>query len=342
MQVNWAWISTMYSKDGNGFYDLNKAKSVLNLSEWGTTLETGMWKGKLNAIPVSFTARTYLWQKNTFEKAGISIPKTWDELFATGKAFETKLGKDYYPIDGQHYDVILMAHAYIYQKTGKPWIDPKTPKVALTKAEALEFVNFYKKLVDMHSVVPLQRRLSASAPETPTEQNQEWVQGEWAGVYTWDSTFKARQSSLPKTTVMTVGEFFTLKGAKNSGFFGRPSLMFAVSKNSKNPLVAARFINYILTNPAAVKVLGGSRGAPLAKSAYDLLEKENKFTALDRTAFAQFRKAKIDAPSADLEHSKIQELLRSIFEQVALGQTTPERAAERLTTETNKVLASIQ
>jgi oligogalacturonide transport system substrate-binding protein len=341
MQINWAWISTMFSKKGDGFYDLNKAKDVIKLAEWGTSLQTGMWKGKLNAIPVSFTARTYLWQKTTFDKAGLALPKTWDDLFAAGKILETKLGKDYYPIDGNLYDVILMAHAYIYQKTGKPWIDPNTPKVALTKAQALEFVQFYKKLTSTRAVTPLQLRLSTAGPEAPTEQQQAWVKGEWAGNFTWDSTFKTRMSSLPKTTVVTVGDFLTVKGAKNSGFFGRPSLMFAVSKNSKNPRIAAKFINFLLTDPAAVKVLGDSRGIPLAKSAFELLDKENKFTALDKIAYNQFKKAKIDAPSAFFEHAKIQELVRSIFEQVSMGKITDDVAVERLTTETNKVLAGI-
>jgi oligogalacturonide transport system substrate-binding protein len=300
-----------------------------------------MWKGKLNAIPVSFTARTYLWQKTTFDKAGLALPKTWEDLFAAGKILESKLGKDYYPIDGNLYDVILMAHAYIYQKTGKPWIDPNTPKVALTKAQALEFVQFYKKLTETRAVTPLQLRLSTAGPEAPTEQQQAWVKGEWAGNFTWDSTFKTRMSSLPKTTVVTVGDFLTVKGAKNSGFFGRPSLMFAVSKNSKNPRIAAKFINFLLTDPAAVKVLGDSRGIPLAKSAFDLLDKENKFTALDKIAYNQFKKAKIDAPSAFFEHAKIQELVRSIFEQVSMGKITDDVAVERLTTETNKVLAGI-
>ena len=74
MQINWAWISTMYSKKGDGFYDLYKAKDVLKLDEWGSNINYGVRNGKLNAIPISFTARFYLWQKNTLEKAGIAMP----------------------------------------------------------------------------------------------------------------------------------------------------------------------------------------------------------------------------------------------------------------------------
>jgi oligogalacturonide transport system substrate-binding protein len=341
MQINWAWISTMYSKKGDGFYDLYKAKDVLKLDEWGSDINYGVRNGKLNAIPISFTARFYLWQKNTLEKAGIAIPKNWDELFAAGKAFE-KLGPEYYPIDGVYYDVFLMSHAYLMQKTGKQWIDPNTDTVILTKAEALDWVKFYKKLSETRAVVPHKLRLSIAPPEAPTEQQQQWVSGQWAGNYTWDSTFKTRMSSLPKTTICDVGEFLSIPNPKNIGFFGRPTMMFAVSKNSKNPIIGAKFINFLLTDPAAVKVLSDTRGIPMAKSSYDLLAKENLFTALDMKALAQLKKAKIDPPSAWLESARIQELLRSIFETVSLGKSTDEEAADRLINETNQVLKSIQ
>lgn len=342
MQLNWASISTMYSKNGDGFYDLYNAKSVLKLDEWGTSIKAGVWKGKLNAIPVSFTARVYLWQKSTFDKAGVAIPSTWEELIAAGKLFEKKLGGEYYPVDGQLYDVIMIAHAYMYQKTGKQWIDPSKSSIAYTKAEALEFVQFYKKLASSHVVVPLQLRLSISGPEAPTEQQQNWVSGKWAGNYTWDSTFTTRLSSLPKTTIADVGPFLTVKNAKNSGFYGRPSLLFAVSKHSKKPLLAAEFINFLTTDPEAVKVLGTSRGIPLSKTGLATLQKENKITKLDEKAQAQFKKAVIDVPSAYLEHAKIQSFLKSIFEEISLGKITDAQAVERLTTEADKILVSIK
>jgi oligogalacturonide transport system substrate-binding protein len=342
MQINWAWISTMLSKDGNGFYDLNNAANELKLDEWGPSLQTGMWKGKLNAIPVSFTARTFIWQKTTFDKAGLAIPKTWDEFLALGKSFEKKLGKNFYPMDGQVYVLFHLAHAYIYQKTGKPWIDPATPRVALSKEETMEFVRFYKKLASSHAVVPLQLRLSTAGPETPLEQIQSWVTGEWAGSNTWDSDFKTRLSSLPKTTTVVHGDFLTMKGAKNSGFYGRPSMMLAVSKNCKKPLIAAKFINFILTNPEAVKILKDTRGIPLARSAVALLDKENKISPLDKEAAKEFTRVKIDVPSAYVEHARIQEHLHSVFEQISLEKITDEQAVIRLTDETNTILTAIK
>jgi hypothetical protein len=68
--------------------------------------------------------------------------------------------------------VILMPHAYLMQKTGKQWIDPKKPVVAINKAEALDWIAFYQKLGDKRVVVPLQLRLSTSGPEATIAINE--------------------------------------------------------------------------------------------------------------------------------------------------------------------------
>lgn len=341
MQLNWAWVSAQYSKKGDKFYDLYKAKDVINLSAFGNALKVCEINGKLNSIPVSYTARFFLWQKSTFDKAGLSLPKTWDDLFALGKAFETKLGKDYYPLDGVSYDVINIAQTYMIQKTGKFWIDPKTPKVAFTDAETLEFIKIYKKLSETRAVVPLQARLSVAPPDTPVEQVNEWYSGQWAGLYIWDSTFRARIKPLPATKSVVVGDFITMKGAKKSGFFARPSMVFAVSKNSKKPLLAAKLIDFLLNNPEAIMVLGASRGAPMSNIGYDILVKENKFITAEKDAINQLRKVAVDAPSPYFEHAKIQEHMRATFEKVSMGTISDADAVKLLTVETNKILKSI-
>lgn len=341
MQINWAWISTMYSKKGDGFYDLNKSKNLIKFNEWPKDMLAQCYQnGKLNALPASFTARCYLWQKNTFDKAGIAIPKTWDDLFAAGKVFETKLGKDFYPVDGANYDVILMSHAWLMQKTGKQWIDPKQPVVGITKAEALEWIKFHKSLTTAHVVVPHQIRLSIGGPEAPTEQQQQWVTGQWGGNYTWDSTFSTRKSSLPKTTVCDTS-YPLIPKAKSTGYFGRTTQLYAVSKHSKKPEIAVKFINFMLTDPAAVKVLGNSLGTLITKTGYDVTTKDGKMDPVAKKAFDQLMKSKVDAPSPYFEHAKMQAYVREVFEQVALGKITDEQAVERLTTETNKVLKTI-
>lgn len=342
MQINWAWIS-QFSKDGNGFYDLNKS-SAINKDEFiNESWKSGLVSGKLNALPVSFTARAYLWNKTMWDKAGLPLPKTWDDFFAAGKVFEQKLGKDYYPVDGQLYDRVLMSHAYIFQKTGKQWIDPNQPKVALSEAEVLEWVKVFNRMVTSHSSATQQYRVAAGSgnSERPTEQIPDWVNGKFAGNYTWDSSFKSR-TSTPKGMSFDVGAFVTMPGAKNAGYFGRPAMMLAVSKNSKYPEVAAKFVNWLLTDAEAIKILGSSRGAPMSKTQMDVLTKNNSFSALELKALKQIQSAKIDLPSPYIEHAAMQKWVREVFEQVALGKIGETEAVKMLVTDTNALLATLK
>lgn len=338
MQINWAWIS-QFSKDGNGFYDMKKGGNIKLDDFINESWKTGMVNGKLNAVPISYTARVYLWNKTMWDEAGLPLPKTWDDFLKAGKVFEQKLGKGYYPLDGQLYDRILMSHAYIYQKTGKPWIYPNQPKVALTEAEALDWVKFFNSMVTSGASPTQQYRVSSGGgnSERPTEQMPDWVSGKFAGNYTWDSTFKPRLST-PKGMTFDVGDFLTMPGAKNSGYFGRPSMMFAVSKNSKNPEVAAKFVNFLTTDADAIKILGTVRGAPMSKTQMNELIKDKQFTDLELKAMKQIQSTKIDTPSPLMEHNRIQEWVRDVFEKVALGKISEQEAAKMLVEDTNAQL----
>ena len=71
MQINWAWLA-MFSKTGDGFYDLNKSKSLLALNQFSDEeLKMGTVRDKLNALPSSYTARIFLWNKASFDRAGL-------------------------------------------------------------------------------------------------------------------------------------------------------------------------------------------------------------------------------------------------------------------------------
>jgi oligogalacturonide transport system substrate-binding protein len=92
MQINWAWLA-MFSKRGTGVTDLDAYKGLLALDQFSAgDLAMGRVAGKLNALPSSYTARVLLWNQTTFGRAGLALPTTWDELFAAGPVFRSRLG----------------------------------------------------------------------------------------------------------------------------------------------------------------------------------------------------------------------------------------------------------
>ena len=346
MQINWAWLA-MFSKRGNGFTDLNAYKPLLALEQFSDEdLRMGLVAGKLNALPTSYTARVMLWNEAAFQRAGLALPKTWDELFAAGPVFKGKLGDRAYPLDGELYDMILLSQAWVQQKHGTPYVDPQTPRVAMSPEAAAEWVQVYQRLVNEHVATPLPLRASLGGADKPTEQQPDWVVGHWAGNYTWDSAIGLRASTLDKQQKLALGDFPTLPAALNSGMFGRPALMYAVGRNSKQPELAARLVNFLLTDPEAAALLGRPRGAPAARAPFDTLLAAGRLPPLELQAYRQIQAQKqagrIPLPAPLFEHARLNKFMREVFETVAYGKADAALAARRLVTEGNALLQRIK
>ena len=346
MQINWAWLA-MFSKRGTGFLDLNAHKSLLTLDQFAPEdLASGVVAGRLNALPVSYTARVLLWNPATWQRAGLPLPTTWDELFAAGPQFKRVLGDGAYPLDGELYDMLLLSQAWVQQRHGTAFVDPRQPRVAMSEAAATDWVRIYQRLVGEHVATPLPLRASLGGAEKPTEQQQDWVAGRWAGNYTWDSAIQLRASTLPKGQPLALGAFPTLPGAPESGMFGRPTLMFAVSRKTPRADAAARFVDFLLTDPEAALLLGRTRGLPAARAPLALLQREKRFPPLELEAAAQIQAqraaGRIVLPSPLFEHARLQKFMREVFETVAYGKTDAPSAGRRLVTEGQALLQRIK
>jgi oligogalacturonide transport system substrate-binding protein len=334
MQINWAWLA-MFSKRGTGFTDLEPLIGAAVREQLpADDIATGRIAGKLNALSVGYTARVMLWNRGTFEKLKLPLPRNWDDLFAAGAAFKRTLGDGAFPLDGELYDMVLLSQSWVQQKHGTPFIAPGTPRVAMDAAAALDWVRMYQRLVSGHVATPLPLRASLGGAEKPTEQQPDWVNGRWAGNYTWDSVIGLRASTLKGENRLALGDFPTLPDARATGIFGRPTLMFAVGRNCRQPEVAARLIEFLLTDPEAVRLLGRTRGLPASRAALQLLRAEGKLPPLEVEAHAQIAAqrdaGRIPLPAPLFEHPRMNKFMREVFETVAYGKSDAATAAQRL------------
>lgn len=54
------------------------------------------------------SGKAFFWNQQTWEKAGLSVPKSFSELLAAGPIFKEKLGDDYYPMAAGEYDLMML------------------------------------------------------------------------------------------------------------------------------------------------------------------------------------------------------------------------------------------
>ena len=278
-QINWNWLYN-YSGNGQTFLDLNSVTDYLDMSQWDDAkLGACNVANAQQCVPISMTGRIFYWNMTTFNKAGITeVPATEDDLFAAGKAFQEKLGDDYYPLHLGAYDRMILMVFYLESKYGKDWADPTTSTLNYTADEIAEGIDFIKSLVEGHVIMPLPTYYGANG-DGATHQSNEWITGKIAGIFEWDSAASKYQDALDEENKpgFTVGE--EIKFGDYNGGFSKVSMGMAITKTCKNPAEAATLIEYLWNGDGAA-IMGSECGVPASKAGLATAQAAGKINEL--------------------------------------------------------------
>ena len=279
-QINWNWLYN-YSANGQTFIDLNSVTDYLDLSQWDDAkLAACNVANAQQCVPVAMTGRIFYWNMTTFNKAGITeVPKSLDDLMAAGKAFQEKLGNDYYPMHLGAYDRMILMVFYLESKYGKDWADPTTSTLNYTADEIAEGIDFIKSLVDGHVIMPLPTYYGANG-DGATHQSNEWITGKIAGIFEWDSAASKYQDALDEENKpgFTVGE--EIKFGDYNGGFSKVSMGLAITKTCEHPAEAATLINFLLNEKEGAEIMGSECGLPASKAGLEAAQAAGKIKEL--------------------------------------------------------------
>ncbi|MGF9564217.1 ABC transporter substrate-binding protein [Neorhizobium sp. JUb45] len=334
IQVNWPWLP-LFSKDGNGFADLRTLKGI-DLSNWSDAdLASGSMNNVLQGVSVSTTGRVFFFNTTTLEKAGVAVPKTWEEFFEMTKTVKAKLGPDYYTFNAVKETAHLLTILAVTQATGKDMVDPKTNRVAWTPEELEAGISFLGKLVETGAI--RSQKQEAADGNVNLFEKPAWSEGKIAGSYEWDSTYSKYADPLKDGQVLKPVPMLKLTNAVTDGVYRKPSMVFSVSKNSKNPEAAAQIVNCLLNEPEGIDILGTSRGIPASKAAIARLGKEGEPEVRAANEIAMAASGPTISPFN--EHPVIRSLIIDTLEEYAYEQIDEKEAAEQIIEGVNDVLA---
>ena len=333
-QINWNWLYN-YSGNGQTFLDLNSVTDYLDMSQWDDAkLGACNVANAQQCVPISMTGRIFYWNMTTFNKAGITeVPATEDDLFAAGKAFQEKLGDDYYPLHLGAYDRMILMVFYLESKYGKDWADPVTSTLNYTEDEIAEGLAFIKSLVDNHVMMNLKTYYSANS-DTATHQSNEWITGKIAGIFEWDSAATKYSSALDDDNKdgFTVGE--EIKFGDYNGGFSKVSMGLAITKTCEHPAEAATLINFLLNEEKGASIMGSECGIPASKAGLGYAQAAGAVKDLVADANAKvmaFTTNKLDPlfENNDLKASGTG-IYQEVFDNIDYGDETPEEAVNGL------------
>lgn len=337
MQINWNWL-TIFSKDGNGFYDLNNLSSELGLKNFPEdVLKLAKVNDKLNGIPISLTGRVFYYNKTTYDKFGVEPPKTWEDFYTVAENFNEE---GYYPFDLDSYNAWFIATVYMEQKTGKQFID-NDGKLQFTVDDIKEGLQLYKDFVDKGVVASAQER-AGEGGDIPLHELPSWIDGKYAGVLEWTSSVGKYEKPLKeKGQELILGDLPILDDAKSKGWVVKPSMLFAINKDAKHPEEAAKVINFLLNDPEGVKILGTTRGIPVSDAGKKALDAEGMLKGLEYEGTELVMDNMGIGFSPYFENSRLKDIYQDTVDKIGFGKMDVDAAAQYMYEELDKALKEI-
>ena len=327
MQVNFPWLP-LYSPYGTTFLDLETVSDYLVLDNWSADHINFMrMNGVLQAVPVGITSRVPFLNYTLYERAGISrenLPTTWEELIEAGRTIQAELGDNYWalsplgPVSASY-----LVFSYLEQVTGRQFVD-ENQNFSYTLEELTRGFQLFQDFMD-NGVVP--HGQFDSDPMDGTNRNL--IQGFYGGVSDWDSSINNLLDNVEEHNVFIAHPHFTMQGAQLSGVMARPSMGFAISRNSNHPEEVARFLNFMLTDPRAVEIMGVDRGIPSNNVAAEHFQSLNLGgRAIDANNIHRNAETTVLLPI--FENPIVREIYETAIEQLQFGVLTVEEAAQQV------------
>jgi multiple sugar transport system substrate-binding protein len=309
---------------------------VLNLDDVApANLEGGSADGGLYGVPLGMNALSYVYNKSLMDQMGYgSVDPNW-----TWNDFETLIS-DAYNEHGIRSDAPL-------------WDDPKFFLENLLRQNDKNIYNEDGNGLGFETTDELVRMFTILADNTeagvfpdPQEIAQKttleeslFVNNETLGGFIWSNFFVAYADLMDSELELTV---MPNDEDGNSGLYLKPSQFFSVTESSEHKEEAARVIDFFTNSVEANEVLLAERGVPIAAAVRDGI-KDSVSTEVaatfDYIALAENYATPISAPEP-AGAAEVTKALKSIYEEVAYGVTTPEEGAERFMQEANSILSA--
>ncbi|NLF48522.1 MAG: carbohydrate ABC transporter substrate-binding protein [Acholeplasmataceae bacterium] len=269
-QVNYNWLYSMYGE----YYFLDLSELGIDFSHYPEMEHDPLTiNGKILGLSLSETGYIFYMNKAVYEEAGITeMPTTWDELIQAGQTIGGASGGSKYAIgrlDAQQVSILMFS--YLSQKYGKNLISSNN-KLNFSREELEEGFAFINTLRSNNVLIP--NNTNDTHTNGPTNPN--WViYQNYGGILQWNTAVSEYENELPDTSnLVTLGMFQQNEG-EELGMYKKVSMALAVSKRVENDPAKQQaiktFIEFITTDPEAIRILGVDRGVPSHDTAYNTL-----------------------------------------------------------------------
>ncbi|WP_205327453.1 ABC transporter substrate-binding protein [Glycomyces sp. YM15] len=298
-------------------------------------LDTGYVNDELVAVPIAGNTLGLIYRSDWYDPASVTLEPgyTWEDYHAAIEAVTATLpegkwgGGDY---AGQYHFMEL----WLRQQGGSFYA---TDGAALNfdRAKLIEWWSATEALRTEGAVPPIEVS-SQWAPENGFVLDTVGADPGWDNFLAWYApTVAEKGGTLALAAPPSLDP-------NNLGLYLKPSMQLCISANSEFPEESGKLIDFLLTDPEAIAILGTSRGVPATNVGRANVEvDEISQQVLDYEASVeQYLTAPPPPPPAAT--GAIEVKFGELYQQVQYGELTAAEGADAFFTEAETLLASEQ
>ena len=296
--------------------------------------------GGLYAICIGENAPALVYNKTLLDENGITVKDnmTVDEFKALCKEVYEKTGykSNYYYNQGENnLEYVLRAKDITLFENGK-----------LGAASADDFNQYFGVFEDgikegwMLSASSFAERNIGTIEQDPLVYGSDPANRSWC-TFLWTNSLSAIQAAAPEGMELGITTWPS-DDAKKSNYL-KPGQFFCVSSDSKDPVEAAKVIDFFTNSVDANKILLAERGVPASTVVADAIAPDLDAGTQSGMAFIK----NVIAPNCSQINaappegtSEVVNLLKQLEEQLCYGQITAQEASEQFFTQGNAFLAA--
>lgn len=310
---------------------------TLDLSDFDQTLlADSSYNGVLYGIPLGGNYECMMYNSKLIQEAGVGAPPTtwtWDEFASyAGKVSKALSAQKIY---GSSDASGAMDMFEIWVRSNGHDLYTTDGKAGFTQDDVTTWFEYWDAMRKSGACAPAQLQATDTSAGPATALISK---GKTAFATAHSNQFSAFQTLSTDTLTLQ----FVPTG-QQVGNYLKCSMMMSIAANSKNAQEAAKFIQFLITNPDGVKAIGLDRGIPGSTRAINALTP--KLKAVDQAVITyanavvsnkQIRPKTILDPAAA---GKVLTNLGKVSQSVGFGKLSPAAGASQFFQNTQKTLA---
>lgn len=323
MAVDAPWADGLVAS-GDYFLDLSQYADVLDMSQFDDSMVENFcnYDGKTLFVPGGINGMGSLVNLEALKSFGLTGEETtfsWDDLIALGKKVHETNPEQYLCCVDSKQAALYYARVYLRQLTGRQLINDDGT-MGCTREELAEALSLVDTLYKEDVFQPIAEH---GVYNNTMTQNPDWINGNMFMILGRTSVMTDMSARLPKEdgSYTTIGFIMpTLENGVESGIEVRAAILYAVKKDCAAPEIAAKFLNFMFTDPEAVKALKANYSIPACEKSRQIA---NEAGVLDESALKNVEYSLANAGSrlnSWASNTEVEALFTEIMEKIAYGQ----------------------